>query len=110
MHVTLPEHGGDDDVVLELRFARMPLEPCVLRVLSPASRTLAQFDLYGRGKGSGATQQLVLNLRLGRETIDREDLSAGDALRLAPETLDGRPLEPADIELELKGVTPRPAR
>lgn len=109
MEVLLPALDDDGGLLLELRFKRMPLEPCVLRVLSPMGRTVAQFDLYGRGEGSRAAQGLVLNLRLAARTIDEASLSAGDELRLVTETLDGERLDPADIELELVAVTPRPA-
>lgn len=107
MKVTLPALDGDSGLVIELRFTRMPLEPCVLRVLSPEARTVAQFDLYGRGEGSRASQDLVLNLRLDARTIDEAGLSAGDELRLVIETLDGESLNPADMELELVAATPR---
>lgn len=97
------------DPLFWLHHAQVDKEPCVLRVLSPAGRTVAQFDLYGRGEGSRAAQDLVLNLRLDARAIDEAGLSAGDELHLVTETLDGERLNPDDVKLELVAATPRPA-
>lgn len=108
MQLRLPDRLPSAGVLAELRFRRMPREPCVLRVCSPRAGPITQFDMYGRGERSKAAQSVVLNVRLDTTTIAEHQLRAGDTLQLVTETLDGVPQSSASPGLELVGVTFRP--
>ncbi len=105
MHLRLPDPLPASGVAAELRFRRMPRAPCVLRVSSPRAGPIAQFDMYGRGEGSTASQEVVINVYVDAATIAERGLRAGDTLDLVTESLEGDARHPAGIDLELAGVT-----
>jgi len=67
--------------------------------MSPAGRTVAQFDIYGRGRGSDARQEMHLTVRLPRATIEEHRLGPGDRLDIVTETLEGERITLPDLEL-----------
>jgi hypothetical protein len=104
MHLKLPSPLPPGGLQLELRFARIPADSCVLRVMSPAARQIAQFDIYGRGPGSEAKGAMALNVRIDSAAIAQHHLQAGDTLEVVVDAID-----PADgpPHFDLVGVTSR---